>query len=39
MTLIGFLALPLMEAPMANEDIYRLPQPAGEQEACLICVK
>jgi SagB-type dehydrogenase family enzyme len=35
MTLIGFLALLSVEACMANEDIYRLPQPAGEQEACL----
>ena len=35
MTLIAFLALLLVEACMANEDIYRLPQPAGEQDACL----
>jgi len=34
-TLIAFLALLLVEACMANEDIYRLPQPAGEQDACL----
>lgn len=35
LTLIGFLVLLSVEACMANEDIYRLPQPVGEQEACL----
>jgi SagB-type dehydrogenase family enzyme len=35
MTLIGFLALLSVETCMAKEDNYRLPRPAGEQEACL----
>jgi hypothetical protein len=35
MTLMGFPTLLPVEACMPNEDIYRLPRPAGEQEACL----